>query len=336
VPGLVPVELAFDRVQLIGMRKARATIESIASEVRTVGFVTADESRLARVHARFSGWIDSLDVSTTGVRVTKGEVLARVYNVELLPAQQEFLAARGWKLPASGTAGGLSEMSSALATDARLRLELLGMSPREIERIAETGAPSRTLEVEAPRSGHIIRKDVVQGSYIQPGTELFEIADLSRVWVLADVYEDQLARIRVGQTVRVDFDAYPGVSASGKLAFTYPTLSSETRTLRVRIVLANPDMKLRPGMYANVVVQIEPQRGLLIPREALVDTGDEQYVFVAREGGRFEPRRVRTGSRSGDKVEIVRGLREGEEVVTTGNFLIDSESRLRAAVTGAD
>lgn len=333
LPALAPVELSFERTQQIGMRTARARVESLAAEARTVGFVSADESRVARVHARFAGWIEELAASTTGQRVGKGEVLARVYNVELLPAQQEFLAALGWKRPSGAGATGFGDAPSTLAQDARLRLELLGMSPREIDRVAQTGAPSRTVEVVSPRSGHIIRKEVAQGAYVQPGTELFEIADLSQIWVLADIYEHEMGRVRVGQTATVTFDAYPGLQASGKVEFLYPTLNSETRTLRARIALENRDMKLRPGMYGDVVVKLEPERGLVIPREALVDTGDHQYVFVVRGAGRFEPRPVRASGRSGDKVHVLEGLVDGDEVVTTGNFLIDSESRLRAAVT---
>jgi membrane fusion protein, copper/silver efflux system len=328
VPGLVPVELALERTQLIGVRTAVVAEEELVAELRTVGFIAADESRIARVHTRFSGWVERLAASTTGQKVTLGEVLASIYNPDLLPAQQEFLTALRWK--------GESTLASrgSLAQDARERLELLGMSARELDRIAESGKPTKSIDITAPMGGYIVRKAAVQGAYVQPGTELFEIADLSRVWVLADIYEHEIGRVRVGQTARIELNSVPGSATSGKVSFIYPALETQSRTLRVRIELANGNMALLPGMYGNVVIQLDRARGVVIPSEALVDTGEYQYVFVARDAGRFEPRRVRAGERSGSKVQIREGLAAGETVVTTANFLIDSESRLRAAVEG--
>jgi RND family efflux transporter MFP subunit len=336
VPGLVPVELSMDRVQLIGVRTARATAEALVPELRTVGFVTADEGKLARVHARFSGWIERMNVATTGQKVRRGQVLAGLYNLELLPAQQEFLAARRWSSgTATPTSSGTAEPQvNRLEQDARARLELFGLSRAEIESITKTGKPTRTVAVTAPIAGYVVRKNAVQGTYVQPGTELFEIADLSKVWVLADIYENEIGRVSVGQTANVQVGAYPKEPFAGKVAFVYPTVDSATRTLRVRIELDNEDLKLRPGMYGDVVIQLSAAQGVVVPVEALVDTGEHQYVFLAKEGGRFEPRRVRAGARSGDKVQILEGLAAGDTVVTTSNFLIDSESRLRATIEG--
>jgi membrane fusion protein, copper/silver efflux system len=336
VPGLVPVELSMDRVQLIGVRTARATGESLVPELRTVGFVTADEEKLARVHARFSGWIERMNVATTGEKVRRGQVLAGLYNLELLPPQQEFLAAQRWS---AGTAPPVSSGTAApqvnrLEQDARARLELFGLSRTEIESITKTGKPTRTVAVTAPIAGHVVRKNVVQGTYVQPGTELFEIADLSKVWVLADIYEYEIGRVNIGQAANVEVGAYPKEPFAGKVAFVYPTVDSTTRTLRVRIELDNEGLKLRPGMFGDVVIQLGAAQGVVVPVEALVDTGEHQYVFLAKEGGRFEPRRVRAGARSGDKVQVLEGLAAGDTVVTTSNFLIDSESRLRAAIEG--
>ncbi|HEY3500627.1 MAG TPA: efflux RND transporter periplasmic adaptor subunit [Polyangiaceae bacterium] len=329
VPGLVPVELGFDRVQTIGMRTAPAVTEPLAPELRTVGFVTADEARLARVHSRFSGWIERLAVATTGAKVRQGQVLAELYNLELLPAQQEFLAARRWNSGAGGTTPGLS---TPLEEAARQRLELFGMSKREIDAVAESGKAARTIAVTAPRGGYVVQKNAVQGAYVQPGTELFEIADLSRVWVLADVYEYDIARVALGQSATVVLGAYPNERFAGKVGFVSPILDSATRTLSVRVELDNKEGKLRPGLYADVTLALGAASGVVVPAEALVDTGEFQYVFVAKDGGRFEPRRVRAGARSGARVQILEGLAAGETVVTTANFLIDSESRLRAAI----
>lgn len=336
VPGLVPVELSMDRVQLIGVRTAAASGESLIPELRTVGFVTADESRLARVHARFSGWIEQMAVKTTGQKVKSGQVLAGVYNLELLPAQQEFLAAQRWSSPplANTPTASTAPPVNRLEQDARARLALFGLSAGEINSVAKTGKPLRTVAVTAPIAGHVVRRNVVQGSYIQPGTELFEIADLSKVWMIANVYEHEIARVSVGQAARVVVAAYPQQPLSGKVGFIYPTVDAATRTLSVRIELENNDFKLLPGMYGDVVIQLAPAQGVVVPWEALVDTGEYQYVFLAKQGGHFEPRRVSVGARSGDKVQILQGLSAGETVVTTANFLIDSESRLRAAIEG--
>ncbi len=339
VPGLVPIELAQDRVQLIGVRTARATRDALVPELRTVGVVAADESRLARVHTRVSGWVEQLAVATTGQKVRRGQTLASIYNVELLPAQQEFLASHRWASKGASAAdeGAASAGAGAIASledDAKARLELLGMPRSEIRRIAKTGKPSRTLGVSAPIAGYVVGKNVVQGAYVQPGTELFEIADLSKIWVLADVYEHEISRVAVGQKARVEVAAYAGRRFEGKVGFIYPTVDPSTRTLRVRIELDNRDLALRPGMYGDAMLELGEAAGVVVPTEALVDTGDFQYVFIAKDGGRFEPRRVRAGARTGDKVQILEGLAEGETVVTTANFLLDSESRLRAAIEG--
>ncbi len=335
VPGLVPIELSPDRVQLIGVRTAAAISEALVPELRTVGFVAADESRLARVHARFSGWIESLAVATTGEKVRRGQVLAGLFNLELLPAQQEFLAAQRWSSSTPGGAGGTAlSQTSPLEQSARTRLELFGLSPAEIASITKTGKATRTVAVTAPIAGYVMQKNAVQGTYVQPGTELFEIADLSRVWVLADIYEYEMGRVSVGQAARVEVAAYPKEPFAGKVDFVYPTVDPSTRTLRVRVELENKDLKLRPGMYGDVVLELATASGVVVPVEALVDTGDHQYVFLAKEGGRFEPRSVKAGVRSGDKVQLLEGVSAGETVVTTSNFLIDSESRLRAAIEG--
>jgi membrane fusion protein, copper/silver efflux system len=332
VPGLVPVELSLDRVQLIGIRTAPATSEKLASELRAVGYVTADEGKLARVHARFSGWIEGLAVPTTGQKVRRGQVLASVYNRELFPAQQEFLAARRWSsAPATPGEHGLA---APMEQDARTRLEILGMSRGEIDAIAKSGKPSRTVAVTAPIGGYVVAKQAVQGGFVQPGMPLFDIADLSKVWVLADVYEYESGRVAVGQKARIELAGQRGQRVEGKLGFVYPALEPTTRTLRVRVELDNPELKLRPGMYADVFIDIGEAKGVVVPREAVVDTGDHQYVFVAKDAGRFEPRLVQVGARSEDKVQIVWGVADGETVVTTANFLVDSESRLKAAIEG--
>ncbi len=332
--ALAPVELTPERIQLIGMKTQRATREKLVSELRAVGFVAPDEERLAQITTRFAGWIEQLLVSQTGQRVSRGQVLATVYSPELLTAQQEFLNARKW----STSPGGDStehQLTSGLAQDARQRLELLGISREEIKELERTGRPVPALRIRSPVNGYVLQKNALPGMYVQPGTELFEVADLSKLWVLADIYEYEIGRVHVGEPARLKLAAFPGETFQGRVQFIYPTLNSETRTLRVRLVFPNPDVKLRPGMYGDVFIELPGAEGLMIPTEALVDTGEAQYVFVALPGGRFEPRQVRVGARSDSKAQVLEGLRDGDTVVTTGNFLLDSESRIRASIEGA-
>jgi Cu(I)/Ag(I) efflux system membrane fusion protein len=343
LPGLVPVDIPLDRVQKIGVRTARVSRQAVASELRTIGAVEASERGLAQISPRFSGWIEELLVPETGQRVKRGQVLATIYSPELLQAQQELLTAIGWS-GGRGHGGGAGAphgqlgAPEGLVADARQRLELLGVSPQEIDAIARSGKPRRALPLRSPVDGHVIEKRALPGMSVTAGTPLFQIADLSTVWVMADVYESDLRRVRVGQPARFEVNAYPGERFAGKVQFVYPTLDPGSRTLRVRLEFRNRrgpgGLQLRPGMYGNVTFDLPGTTALLVPAEAVVDTGDVQYVFVAREGGRFEPRRVKLGARGDHGFEVTEGLTEGEVVVTTANFLIDSESRLRAAIEG--
>jgi Cu(I)/Ag(I) efflux system membrane fusion protein len=332
----------------MGIRTARVVTEALQSEIRTVGMVTANERALAEIQARFSGWIQTLAVSQTGQKVTKGQVVATIYSPDLLAAEQELLNATRWDQPSrtgdghsddhQGThedsVAGVNDLTKGLQGDARARLELLGIAKQDIDEIVRTGKPVRELRLRSPVSGYVIEKNVVEGTYVQPGTRLLAIADLSTVWVVADVYEYEMARVRVGLDAKLALAAYPSQKFTGKVSFLSPTVDPGTRTLRVRIELPNKDLRVRPGMYGDVYLATEQLSGLVVPAEAVVDTGETQYLFVAKEGGRVEPRRVHLGARTDDKVQVLDGVTEGEIVVTTANFLIDSESRLRAAIQG--
>jgi Cu(I)/Ag(I) efflux system membrane fusion protein len=335
IPGVGPVDLPPERIQLLGMRTAQATRQKLVPELRTVAYVAASEKGLAQIHTRFAGWIEHLNINQTGERVQRGQVLASIYSPELLNAQQEFLNAHRWSRERSDGASVADSAVAGLAADSRRRLELLGISRTEIDQLEKTGQPVRALAVRSPVSGYVIAKNALKGLYVDPSAVLFEIADLSTVWVLADVYEYQAERVRVGQRATLDLVALPGRTFTGRVQFMYPVVDSNTRTLRVRLEFGNSGLALRPGMYGNVHLQLASRIGLVVPSEAVVDTGEVQYVFVALGGGRFEPRRVRLGERSGDTVQVLDGIEEGETVVTTANFLLDSESRLRAAIEGA-
>ncbi|MCM2333327.1 MAG: efflux RND transporter periplasmic adaptor subunit [Anaeromyxobacteraceae bacterium] len=334
VPGLAPVELSADRVQLIGMRSAPATRETLASTIRAVGFVAANESSLVSVNTRFSGWVEQLNVGQTGQLVQKGEVLASLYSPEMLNAQQVFLNAIKWTERKPGGSATSPGIANDLERDARLRLELLGVASQDVDAIAEAGVPQRAINVRSPVRGYVARKSVLKGLYVQSGTELFQLADLSTVWVLVDVYEAEIPRVKVGQQATFELKAYPGKRFVGRVQFIYPALNTGSRTLQARVELRNPGLELRPGMFGDVTLDLGAAEAVVVPLEALIDTGDHRYVFVDRGGGRYEPRAVQAGWSGDGKVAILSGLAEGERVVTTANFLLDSESRLRAAVEG--
>ena len=332
VPGLVPVDVSADRVQLIGMKTAAAVEQKLAPTVRTVGIVTADEGSISVVSSYISGWVEELMATQSGEKVRKGQVLARVYSPDLATAQINYLNAIKWVRDQPG--GQAPATSATMESDARARLLLLGIGEPDIQELERNRKPLRALSVRAPVDGYVGRRGVQVGTYITPGQELFEIADLSTVWVVADVYEAEIERVKVGQKASLTLQSMPGQVFLGKVAFVYPVVNPTSRTIQVRMDFRNPGLKLRPGMFADVNLDLGAVEGLVIPADALVETGESQYVFVSLPGGRFEPRRVRVGVRSGDRVQVLEGVAAGERVVTTANFLIDSESRLRAAIQG--
>jgi Cu(I)/Ag(I) efflux system membrane fusion protein len=340
VPGLSAVDLTPERIQLIGMRSATVKREELAGELRTVGLVAPRERGFAQITTRFGGWIEKLAVSDTGARVHGGEVLATVYSPEVLKAEQELLVARGWSGEGEGSKSSQEHdaFTKSLDTNARRRLELLGLSSHDIDEVIRTGKASVAIPIRSPVDGYVISKNAVVGLAIQPGTVLFEVADLSKIWVTADIYEADVARVHVGQPARFELASYPGETHAGTVQFIYPVVDPQNRTLRVRLECRNrfdkSGPRLRPGMYGTVHLDLPATTGLMVPAEAVVDTGEMHYLFVAKEGGHFEPRMVKVGARAKDKVEILSGVSEGETVVTTGNFLVDSESRLRAAIEG--
>jgi Cu(I)/Ag(I) efflux system membrane fusion protein len=332
VPGLTGVEVSADRQQLIGMRTAQATVERLAPTLRTVGMVTPDEGATAVVSSRITGWIEELLVSQTGERVKKRQPLARIYSPDLAAPQLNYLNAIKWTR--DQTSGQMQQSVQALEGDARQRLLLLGFAPEDISEIESRKRPLDFLTVRAPIDGYVGKRSAQVGAFVSPGQELYEIANLANVWVLADVYETDIGRIRIGQRASLTLQALPGRAFTGKLSFLYPAVNPTSRTMQARILVPNAKGELRPGMYADVTLDLGAAEGVTVPAEALVDTGEAQYVFVALPGGRFEPRPVTVGARTADKVQILRGIHPGEMVVTTANFLIDSESRLRAAIQG--
>jgi Cu(I)/Ag(I) efflux system membrane fusion protein len=341
VPGLAEVELTPERIQLIGMRTATVKREELGGELRTVGVIGANERGLAQINTRFAGWIQKLLVSEMGQRVHRGQPLATIYSPDVLRAEQEMLVARGWNMPGGTDAKGFHDhdaFTGALDANARRRLELLGISGQEIDEILRTGKAVEAVAIRSPVDGYVVGKSAVVGVAVQPGTVLFEVADLSQVWVTAEIHEQDISHIHVGQKARLQLTSFPGETHLGKVGFIYPILDSGSRTMRVRLEFKNKTdrdgPRLKPGMYGTVYLDLPRTTGLMAPAEAIVDTGETHYLFVAKDGGHFEPRMVKVGARHQDRVEILSGVSEGETVVTTGNFLIDSESRLRAAIEG--
>jgi membrane fusion protein, copper/silver efflux system len=340
VPGLAAVDLTPERIQLIGMRTATVKREDLGGEMRTVGVIAANERGLAQINTRFAGWIQKLFVSETGERVRRGQPLATIYSPDVLRAQQELLVARGWNSGAGAAKPGHDSdaFTAGLDASARRRLELLGISGQEIDEVLRTGKAVEAIAIRSPVDGYVVAKTAVAGVAVQPGTVLFEVADLSQVWVNAEIYEQDISRIHVGQKARLELTSFPGELHTGKVQFIYPVLDAGSRTLRVRLEFKNKTdrngPRLRPGMYGTVYLDLPRAAGLTAPAEAVVDTGEAHYLFVAKDGGHFEPRALKIGARRKDRVEILSGVSEGETVVTTGNFLIDSESRLRAAIEG--
>ena len=317
----VAVDVNAATVQELGIRLEVVGRQSLTQEARAVATIVPDESRISHVHTRVAGWVEQLDVNTTGEMVTAGQPLARIFSQELLSSQAEYLAARR-NTAASG-------ISSAVIASGRTRLTVLGMAPDEIDAIEQSGEPRRLVTVVAPRSGVVVNRGVTAGTSVDPSTTLLTIADLSRVWVLAEVPEANIPGIRVGTLAHLDFPASGRQPFAARVDFVYPTLTDRTRTLRVRFSAANPGGSLRPGLYGTAAFESTGQVVITVPRDAVVDTGLQQHVFVAT-GDRFEPRAVTLGLQLADRVEVRSGLKEGERIVAAGVFLLDSESRLRA------
>ena len=343
VPGLAPIQISPERIQLIGVRTAVATKRAMGGRIELVGFVTPDEKSLRRVQIRTSGWIQKLYVNQTGETVRAGDPLLTIYSPELYQSEQEYLielgghagAMPGMDSPAGGAApGSAGPHESGALEAARERLRLFGVPPQEIARLDRERTASTALTLRSPVTGTVLERNVVEGQSVGADTPLFTIADLARVWVLADLYEMDFGRVRVGDRAEFHVDAFPGRSFEGHVDFVYPTLSSETRTLKIRFALANPGGVLRPGMYGRAIVLAGTRSVLAIPAEAVVNAGEHDYAFLARAGGRFEPRGVTIGKGDGEWVPVLSGLAEGDTVVASASFLIDSESRLRSAISG--
>jgi len=334
--GYAAIQITFERQQLLGLKTAEVKLASIHASLRTTGRITYDETRQHHVHTRYEAYVERIYANFTGKYVKKGEPLAAIYSPELLAAENEFLIALGSRqIPLFGSGHGKGQPPSIdLVASARRKLRLWEMSDADIEALARRGEPSEAVKLYSPISGYIVNKTVVHGSRVKPEDALFEIVDLSRVWVLADVYEYELPRIRLGQTATMTLAYWPNRSWAGRISYIYPAVDPKTRTVKVRLEVDNPKNDLKAEMYATVVIAVEPRTSLVVPEDAVLETGTRWLVFVAEEGGRLQPREVVMGERADRQVEIKSGLQAGERVALGAPFLVDSESRLQAAIAG--
>ncbi len=330
-PGLSVVRIPLERRQEIGVTTAKVEKRTISGAVETNGVVAEDEGRVHAVNAKFSGYIEKLSVDRTGQSVRRGQPLLSVYSPDLVSTERELLLAieNVRRLSGSRSAETASD-ARALLEATRERLRLWDIPEAEIARIERTGEISKILTLSSPVSGVVLKKDALPGMAITAGMPLFTIADLSQVWVLADLYQSEMAMTAPGNSATVSASFLSGETFRGRVDFVYPTMTEETRTVKVRLVIPNPKGLLKPGMFVRVSLAGKGKDALAIPRSALIQTGERQIVFVEQSPGIYAPREVKTGVGGKDLLEVLAGLSEGETVVTSANFLIDSESRIGA------
>ncbi|MBY0247469.1 MAG: efflux RND transporter periplasmic adaptor subunit [Nitrospiraceae bacterium] len=318
--------------QLIGVRSALVDTAVLGQEIRAVGTVGYDERGFTQVTVKTSGWVREVFINSIGRPVRKGEPLFTVYSPDLLSTQDEYLLAlkTQGKLTASPL-GDAKVNAASLVVSARERLKLWDVTDTQIAMLEHRGKAEPVLTISAPSSGTVMKREAVPGKYVEPGTTLYEVADLSTVWISADIYESEVAAVTLNQPASVTFAAYPRETFQGNVSYIYPSLNTESRTVRVRVELPNPELKLKPGMFGTVIIQTEAVRTLVVPKEAVLDTGLRQVVFLDRGEGAYAPYPVKLGRRSQDSVEVLEGLHEGDRIVTSANFLLDAESKLTSA-----
>ncbi|HIA7952723.1 efflux RND transporter periplasmic adaptor subunit [Legionella pneumophila] len=323
------------RLQAIGITSELVRRQKIEKIIRTVGRVEADERRVAHIHVRFDGWIEKLFINFTGEKVTAGQALFTVYSPELVATQQEYLLAlNAQKILSQNTTSSAAKGAQGAFQAAHQRLLLWGITEKDIEQLKRTSKITRTMTIHSPIQGTVLKKMALIGMRIEPGDELYTIADLSRLWVLGDIYEYELPYIRLGQMADLTLTYLPNELFKAKLDFIYPTIEMKTRTAKVRFEVDNQKDQLKPGMYVNLELKIPLGERLVVPKNAVLLTGERAVVFIYHGNGKIEWRDVTIGVRAGDLLEIVKGVKEGDKIITSANFLIDSESQLKAAMGG--
>jgi len=332
------VEIPGDKQKMIGVKTVEVVVKPLRHIIRTVGRIEYDEKSLATVNTKIEGWIERLYIDYTGKYVKKGEPLADIFSPELIATQQEYLNTLKWAGTKREVQSGdmqkmLSRDAEKILEAARQRLRLWDISESQIKKIEESGKPVRTLTIYSPVNGYVVQKMALQGMRVMPGEKLFDVADLSQVWIISDIYEYELPMIKIGQTAVISLSYFPGKEFTSWIDYVYPTLSAETRTAKIRFTIPNPGGQLKPQMFTNVEVKVDLGKRLAIPDDAVIDTGTRQIVYVDTGDESFEPREVRLGIRAEGLREVLSGLKAGERVVSSAAFLVDSEAQLKGVIT---
>ena len=337
-PAAMPmgtIRVSPEKQQLIGVKFGEVTPSAGVHAFRSVGQVAMDETRFTKVQTRIDGWIEKVYVDFTGKFVEKGQPLLTMYSPEMLASQREYLLAlRSKEIMKGSPLSDSQQQSDSLLAAARKRLELYSLSEAQIEEITRTQQPLTNITVYSPISGYVMMRNAFPKQRITPETELYTVVDLSKVWIMADVFENEASMIQVGMAARIKPSYGTGQAFNGRVSYIQPSVDPMTRTLKVRIEAANPNMTLKPEMFVNVEFNVSMPARMTVPAEAVLDTGLKKTVFVDRGNGYLEPREVEIGDRIGDRLEVVKGLTPGERIVTSGNFLIDSESQLKSFAAG--
>jgi membrane fusion protein, copper/silver efflux system len=340
VQDVPQVEMSSAQQKLIGIKTVKVDLRPMQKVILTVGRIEADEHRLATVNTKIEGWVEKLYVDTTGTSIRKGEPLAEIYSPELVATQQELLNALQWTKEFKADTGKSQETTSELSRlfkkDAasmleasRRRLHLWDISDQQIRQIEASGKTIRTLTLYSPVNGFVMQKMAMAGMKVMPGEKLYDVADLSDIWVIADIYEYELPLIRVGNQATITLAYLPGKQFLSKIDYIYPSIAPDTRTVKIRLKLNNSDNQLKPQMFANVEIKINLGSKLMIPEASVIDTGRGMVVYVDLGNDAFEPREIKTGLKTEGYIEVLRGLKRGEKVVSSANFLVDSEAQLK-------
>jgi RND family efflux transporter MFP subunit len=330
---LVPVQISPQRLQSIGVQTGSVERKFVEDEILTTGNVAVDETRLAYVQVRFSGYIQRVFADATYQYVRKGQPLFTIYSPDLVATEREYLVAKqNQQQVAQSTVPGVASSAASLLDASAERLKQWGVPQKEIARLESSGQVQQELEVDSPVSGYITERNALPSVAVQPEMRLYTIADLSTVWVQAQVFQSDLERIRVGAPATLAVNTYPGRMFTGRVDFIYPQVEMDTRTAKVRVVFSNPGLQLKPGMFVNVSLRVPMGNQLIIPASGVLQSGTREIAFVERSDGYIEPREVQLGSRVADDFVVLKGLKAGEQIVTSANFLIDSESQLQAAL----
>jgi Cu(I)/Ag(I) efflux system membrane fusion protein len=330
-----PVMLTSDQARRIGVTYAPAVLGALDREVRTVGQITYDETRVRTITAKIDGFVERLWINATGQPVSAGDPLFTIYSPMLVSAEEELLLAKRLQRDVAGASSDAQQNAADLLSSARRRLAYWDIPEADIAAIERSGEVQRTLTLRSSATGYVLEKNVVAGQRIMAGDPLYRVADLSSVWVEGEVFEQDLATVRLGQMAHTDFQALPDQHRMGRISYIYPTVNPDTRTARVRVVLPNGDLRLKPGMYATLRIAGTSRSGVLtIPRDAVLSTGERSIVFVKQSSGHLAPREVALGGSNDARVEILRGLSAGDTVVASATFLVDAESNLGKALGG--